>query len=151
MPTVRFLPSCLSKMDCPDHPSPPILVWCSLTTTSLSAPLPLWKDFEFRRSLGIAHNYLFSPSFFSPLSTGVFRVAALGLSAHQNRCASWLHVPHFCLRCLCSWCWRLRLFGGGRLDWRPYILSPLSLTFGLGLTSNYRDNRTVGSAEAEEQ
>ena len=44
-----FFPSRLSKMDCPDHLGPPILVRHSLAATSLSAPLPLFSPYFFRR------------------------------------------------------------------------------------------------------
>ena len=78
-------------------------------------------------------------------------VTALGLWARRYHWPPGSARQISCLGRLRSWCWRLRLFGGKQLDWRPYILLPFSPTFGLGVTSDYQDDRTVETAEAEEQ
>ena len=76
--SVRFLPSQLSKTDRPDHLGPPILIRRLPAFSGGDAslcPVSALEDFlSFRRSLAIAHDYLFSSTTppFSPLSTATF-------------------------------------------------------------------------------
>ena len=85
-----------------------------LWTPVADAPAHIFYGFG---ALGIARNYLFS-SPFSPMLTVAF-LELLRWAFRRSGCAPWLHSPHFCLGPLRSWCRRLQLFGGRRVDWRP--------------------------------
>ena len=59
------------------------------------------------------------------LSGRFFRVSTAAFSELAFWRAGIVSPPgsmrHICFGCLCSWCWRLRLFGSGKLDWRLYV------------------------------
>ena len=118
---VRFLPSRLSKMDRPGHLGRLILIRrlpaFSGDDVSLCPVASLKEFLESRRSLGISHHSLFSSPTppFSPFSTVAFLDLLRWSFCHAGIAAPPGSTSCLSFRCLCSWRWRPRLFGGGRL------------------------------------
>ena len=107
--SVRFLPSHLGKTDHPDHLGPLILIGplpaFSGDNVFLCPVASLEDLLEFRRSLGIARSYLFSPSPFTPSLTARPSGASV-LSRLLVLCATFLSRTPLLVSLVFSNVWR---------------------------------------------